>query len=244
MADERDQQVAAQLSEFGDAVEALVSPPGAADARRLGRRRRKRRRETVAGAVSTVVLAATAWGVMPAVDDTGRKEEASRPGEYAVAASVLPPSDPDGRLSRAMLLSPSALPWHDTYQWQAGKLGGASAIPLPRVGACHLRWPRSSPPADEVAASYAGRGTAYAQHRIASYADRSQVVAAFDALDRTLRSCGWHEKQPVTTSHGPRPDATQEYGVTVDNAPARVTVVRRGDQVGLLLVSAGTHAQR
>lgn len=237
MADQPD--IGARLRHLGDAVEGAAAPPGPAAARRRAARRRTRRRG--AAGLAGAVLAVSGWLLVPAVTAPGGEAPPQARTNYVAATAVLPAPEEDGRLTRASLLGPSALPWHDAYHWRPAGTAAHHGPPTALLGGCALPPPAGNAP-DTVTAAYSGRGGAYAEHRIARYGGTDRAAAAMAAFEQALRSCGWHPAAVRHHGNDPRPDAAHEYVLTSAGSTARVTLVRSGERFAVLLVSVGDHA--
>lgn len=201
--------------------------------------RRVRQRTGAAAVLSTAVLAAGVWGLLPGTRSDSPSVAVSAAPELVSAAAVLPPPEVDGQLTEKALLSHSSLPWNATYHWRTTKLDGAEAPPLPDPGQgqCHVRWSEALATSTQIARTYAGRGRATAQHRIAAFRDPTAASAAAASLTSRLRACGWHEtRSPAPQqSHG---ENLHEYVLTSGSGdPVRVTLVQSDRRVAVLAVS-------
>ncbi|MEU0042786.1 hypothetical protein [Streptomyces werraensis] len=245
-----DARLGTLLRGLTDDAEQLISLSARPDAvRERARRHRNRRRAGAATLVGSAALAVgVVWGVLPYAqehsDGPGADQQAR---ELVSAAAVLPPAQPDGKLTEKALLSPSALPWNSTYHWQTTATGRTPATPLPETGrgGCRVRWFEDLNTTDVVARTYDGQERATAQHRIAAFAGPSDASKAAETLNSRLRQCGWHETRATGTpsSHGDPssdgvPDDLHEYVLTSGpDDPVRVTLVQSDNRVAVLAVS-------
>ncbi|MEU0681310.1 hypothetical protein [Streptomyces albogriseolus] len=188
------------------------------------------------------------WGLLPHTsgrDSSPTAKASGRPG-FVPAASLLPPPEPDGRLTADALLAPSSLPWNSTYHWHTLITGHDPDTPLPETGRgqCRARWFEDSPTTDVIARTYAGQGKATAQHRIAAFSDAAGASGAASALSSRLRECGWHETRATEAassqdeaSHGESTDLYEYVLTSGPGDPVRVTLVQSDNRVAVLAVS-------
>ncbi|EOY45757.1 hypothetical protein ACWDYK_01530 [Streptomyces anthocyanicus] len=217
--------------------------------RMRARRCRTRRRAGAATFVGGAALAiAAAWGMLPYVQDSTEGPATDRQARDLVsAAALLPPAQPDGKLTEKALLSPSALPWNGTYRWRSTGTGRGTTPALPRTGkgGCHVQWFEDLSTTSTVTQTYDGQGPATAQHRIAAFAVPSDAAQAAATLGSRLRGCGWHETRATEArssgqdaSSGATPAGLHEYVLTSGrDGSLRVTLAQSDNRVAVLAVS-------
>ncbi|KPC71776.1 hypothetical protein ABZ038_12775 [Streptomyces sp. NPDC006349] len=218
------------------------------DVRWRAHRRQSRRRAGAAIVAGGATLAiAAVWGVLPSAGNRGDVPAVARQDQALVsAAALLPPAEADGKLTEKALLSPSALPWNDTYHWRVTGADPTPSTPPSETGTegCRLRWFEDLDTEDVVARTYAGGRRATAQHRIAAFPGSSDATKSADALIARLRQCGWHQTR-VSGSPSSRGDASpdrtpaglHEYVLTSTDDPVRVTLVQSDNRMAVLAVS-------
>lgn len=234
----------AALRDFTDEAERLVVlSTGPEAVRRRARNRRSRRRTgAVALAGGAALAAGLVWGALPHTQGGHSPQTIAPERELVSAASLLPPPEPDGRLTPESLLAPSALPWNTTYHWRTVATDRTPDTPLPDSGhgQCRVRWFEDLGTTDVIARTYSGRNRATAQHRIAAFPGPSEASGATSTLSSRLRNCGWHKTRATqkTPSHGSEPSDLHEYVLTSGpDAPVRVSLVQSDNRVAVLAVS-------
>lgn len=202
-------------------------------------RRRVRQRTGTAVLLSTAVVTAGVWGLLPGTRGDASPVAVPSGPALVSAAMLLPPPEEDGRLTEDALLSPAVLPWNSTYHWRTTNGGDAAATPLPEPGQgqCEVRWSDALSASAQVARVYAGKSRATAQHRIAAFRDTAAASAAAVSLSSRLRACGWHETRAPAPQQ-PHGESLHEYVLTSGSGdPVRVTLVQSDRRVAVLAVS-------
>ncbi|MEV5449652.1 hypothetical protein [Streptomyces sp. NPDC052535] len=245
-----DAHIGVRLRGLAEDAEQLVSLGARPNVVRMRAHRRRSRRRAGAATLlgGAALVMGAAWGMLPDLQDSKEAPAAGRQARDLVSAgALLPPAQPDGKLTEKALLSPSALPWNGTYHWRSTDTGRETAPALPEAGkgGCHVQWFEELGTTSMVTRTYDGQGPATAQHRIAAFAGPSAAARAAATLDSRLHGCGWHETRATgarssdrDASSGATPTGLHEYVLTSGRDDSvRVTLAQSDNRVAVLAVS-------